>query len=199
MSLKLTEKPKNYIYVDNRKIKIKPYFKNVLICLEVEDDEIFTDVEKIEICAKILIASKVSSLQEKAKILNEVFKSLSENNEQQQIKSFDFKQDADYIYSAFMQTYNIDLLSKKYNKMHWNEFVALFSGLPENTRIMQIIDIRMKPLPKPTKYNAEQRSELMRLKALYRVKTSKKDSDKQLADGLRKIAEALEGMAKKGG
>lgn len=199
MSLKLTEKPKNYIYVDNRKIKIKPYFKNVLICLEVEDDEIFTDVEKIEICAKILIASKVSNLQEKAKILNEVFKSLSENNEQQQIKSFDFKQDADYIYSAFMQTYNIDLLSKKYNKMHWNEFVALFSGLPENTRIMQIIDIRMKPLPKPTKYNAEQRSELMRLKALYRVKTSKKDSDKQLADGLRKIAEALEGMAKKGG
>ena len=82
--------------------------------------------------------------------------------------------------------------------MHWHTFMALFSGLPEETRIMQIISIRAKPLPKPTKYNAEERQQLMRLKAIYRLEISEEERERQLATGLWKLAEMLQSMAKKG-
>lgn len=53
----------------------------------------------------------------------------------------DYEADADYIYAAFYQTYGIDL-SDQSLKLHWHQFQALFAGLPEDCRIMQIIGYR---------------------------------------------------------
>lgn len=43
------------------------------------------------------------------------------------IEVYSFRHDDDYIYSAFMQCYNIDLLNVEY--MHWWKFRALFRAL----------------------------------------------------------------------
>lgn len=51
----------------------------------------------------------------------------------------DYESDADYIYSAFMQTYGIDLQTVD---MHWHKFQALFIGLPEDTKIKQAMSYR---------------------------------------------------------
>lgn len=58
-------------------------------------------------------------------------------------KLYDFEIDASYIYAAFLQEYKVDLsLSVDELSLHWWQFLALFRSLPDNTRIMQRIDLR---------------------------------------------------------
>ena len=59
----------------------------------------------------------------------------SENGE----KAVDYIIDADYIYSAFLEQYSIDLIS---SDMHWYKFQALFKGL-HDTKLNEIIGYRL--------------------------------------------------------
>lgn len=196
--MKLTEKPKTYIYFQNKKIKLKPYFWNVLRCDEILSDEILNDKDKIMLCFNALVKQKRKwkTTDEKLKLLEEIFCFLSNgdmaNGETKKV--FDFQQDADHIYAAFLQIYKIDLFSRKGRRLHWHQFMSLFSALPDTTRMMQIIEIRTKPIPKATKYNGEERQQLMRLKAIHKLKISEAEQEKQLASGLWKMAEMLESM-----
>ena len=50
-----------------------------------------------------------------------------------------YQYDGDYIYSAFMQAYGIDLLE---TDLHWHKFLALMNGLPDCTRLSAIMGYR---------------------------------------------------------
>lgn len=52
----------------------------------------------------------------------------------------DYKLDADYIYSAFMSQYGIDLLEVE--ELHWHKFLALFKGLKDDEVICKIMSYR---------------------------------------------------------
>lgn len=52
---------------------------------------------------------------------------------------YSYKQDADLIYCAFYAQYHVDL--EKEN-IHWWKFLALFRGLDENCKFMQIVRLR---------------------------------------------------------
>ncbi len=52
----------------------------------------------------------------------------------------DYMLDADYIYSAFMSQYGIDLLEIK--ELHWHKFLALFKGLKDDEMICKIMSYR---------------------------------------------------------
>ena len=54
-------------------------------------------------------------------------------------KLYDYIEDGEYIVAGFMQAYNIDLTTCK---MHWHLFKALFIGLPDDTKIKQIMSMR---------------------------------------------------------
>ena len=60
------------------------------------------------------------------------------NNKQKQIYSYEF--DAEYIYSAFMEQYRIDLNKIKY--LHWWKFKALLVSLNENILFSKIMGYR---------------------------------------------------------
>ena len=62
-------------------------------------------------------------------------------------KVFDFEYDADYIYSAFMHDYNIDLNTID---MHWWKFKALLNGLSEDNKLVKIMGYRSMDLSKIT-------------------------------------------------
>lgn len=51
----------------------------------------------------------------------------------------DYVQDGEYIYAGFMQAYGINLLDCD---LHWHQFKALFVGLPDDTKIKQIMSMR---------------------------------------------------------
>lgn len=53
----------------------------------------------------------------------------------------DYQLDADYIYSAFMSQYGIDLL--EVDELHWYKFLALFKGLKDDEMICKIMSYRL--------------------------------------------------------
>ena len=67
-----------------------------------------------------------------------------EIKEEKQIYSYEF--DDEYIYSAFMEQYKIDLNSIRY--LHWWKFKALMNSLNENTQFVKIMGYRSIDLSK---------------------------------------------------
>ena len=65
-------------------------------------------------------------------------KNIGSNNNSKQIYSYEY--DSQYIYSAFMQQYNIDLQDIDY--LHWWKFKAMFENLNENTKFVEIMGYR---------------------------------------------------------
>ena len=88
------------------------------------------------------------------------------NQEKRSDKLLDLKQDADYIYSSFRQI-GINLYDEFY-KMSWWEFQAILNGLPENTQIKKIIEIRAW---KPSKGDSvDKKRQMKELQKYYRLK-----------------------------
>lgn len=80
---------------------------------------------------------------------------------------FSYEHDADYIYSAFMQAYGLDLAR---HPLHWWQFRALFRSLPEDTQLVKIIGYRTMKLP--AKMSKEQRQHYEKLKRVYALPQS---------------------------
>lgn len=80
---------------------------------------------------------------------------------------FSYEHDADYIYSAFMQAYGLDLARKS---LHWWQFRALFRSLPEDTQLVKIIGYRTMKIP--PKVSKEQRQHYEKLKRIYALPQS---------------------------
>lgn len=77
---------------------------------------------------------------------------------------YDIRYDGDYIYSSFLQAYDIDLFDAQ-GELHWRKFNALLSGLPEGTKFMEVVKIRKW---KPQKGDsAEYKEEMRRLQKDY--------------------------------
>lgn len=106
-------------------------------------------------------------------------------------KLTDYDQDADLIRAAFFQAYKIDLWTEK---MHWLKFTALLAGIPDGTRYSDVLSIRARPMPEPTKYNAEERANLARAKAEYAVKMTEKEQADSRQRGLLAVAQGLLSM-----
>lgn len=128
-------------------------------------------------------------------LLNLIFKEIvqlpKKPTRQAGIKVIDFDLDSDYIYASFLQAYGIDLTSR-IGRLHWKDFTALFGGLPEGTKIKEVMKIRSAELPSPTKYNYKERINLMELKSYYALPVEGGGGQ----DGLNALFHALEAQAK---
>ena len=111
-------------------------------------------------------------------------------------KGFDFVQDAPYLYAAFRQAYGVDLFAQQ-GRLHWWAFCAMLDALPGNTKSSEIVQLRLRPLPAPTRHNARERAELIRLKRIYALRLSAQERQRQLQDGLRKMAACMLQMAQR--
>lgn len=62
--------------------------------------------------------------------------------------AFDFVKDSEYIFSAFLGAYNIDLTTAN---LHWWKFKALFKALPDDCQMCKIMmyrTVNLKDVPK---------------------------------------------------
>lgn len=71
---------------------------------------------------------------------------------------FNIKYDGEFIFSSFMQAYNIDLIEQQ-GKLHWQKFNALLSGLPDGTKFVEVMKIRAW---KPSKGESSKEKQKMR-------------------------------------
>ncbi len=95
------------------------------------------------------------------------------NKKYNQIYSYEF--DDNYIYSAFLQQYNVDLQETKY--MHWWKFKALFDGLNENTEIVKIMGYRSINLAQIK--DTEKRKYYKKMKSLYALPDMRTQEEKE--------------------
>lgn len=169
---------------------LTPSFDNVLQMYQAIEG--LDSWDKPEVMLSYLVKQKVKPSLE---LLQAVSKVLFPPSKGGGDKAFDFVQDSPLIYAAFMQAYGMDLVEQQ-GKLHWWKFQSLLNGLPSNTRFSEIVSIRMKPIPAPTKYNKEEREELMRLKAVYALNLTSKEREEQLQRSLWNVAKYLQSVAK---
>ncbi|ACA54450.1 hypothetical protein FDC45_15565 [Clostridium botulinum] len=89
-----------------------------------------------------------------------------------QIYLFNF--DDDYIYSAFLDQYGIDLQDIEY--LHWWKFKAMFKALKEDNEIVKIMGYRSMDLSKIK--DKEEKNYYRRMQELYKIPIAKDEKDK---------------------
>lgn len=99
----------------------------------------------------------------------------AENGVQKEIKIYDYEYDDEYIYSAFLQQYGIDLQDIKY--LHWWKFKAMFNSLTDDTKIVEIMGYRAIDLNSIK--DKEEKKRYKRLKNIYRLPDMRSEKEKQ--------------------
>lgn len=90
-----------------------------------------------------------------------------------QIYSYEF--DDEYIFSAFLEQYGIDLNEIKY--MHWWKFKALFNSLNEKTQFVKIMSYRNMNIAKIK--DKEMKSHYKKMQELYKLPDMRTEEEKE--------------------
>lgn len=77
-------------------------------------------------------------------------------------------EDAEYIYSSFLQCYGIDLIDVQ-GELHWDKFNALLQGLSDDSKFMRVVEIRGREEP-TGKGTQKERDHLREMKKKYELK-----------------------------
>lgn len=86
---------------------------------------------------------------------------------------YDIDQDAEYIYSAFMQVYSIDLTTAS---LHWWQFRAMLHSLPDSCLFCKIMGYRAVSLSQIK--DKDERNRIGQKQALYRLRNGKTEEEK---------------------
>ena len=182
-----------------RRIKLYASFDRVLAFLDVLRGKSMTedDTEKTALFLLFgdqrLTAAEAQDALEKARAI--LFAEPDRGSGGPRV--LDFRQDAELILAAFRQAYGIDLF-REHGSLHWLEFLALLSGIPQGTRLAEVMEIRACKVPPVTKNNHEQIKALMKAKAKYAIRMSEEERQAQWQAGLQNLAKQMIGSAKAG-
>ncbi|QKG73694.1 hypothetical protein GE023_005080 [Streptococcus canis] len=128
---------------------IPPELKPKLALAKLTDDENFKDMNAMEalkvyaeIFEKYIQVTRAIDEVDRYDIEGNVLPKKPKDDPDSDDKPlFNIKYDGEYIFSSFMQAYNIDLIEQQ-GKLHWQKFNALLSGLPDGTKFVEVMKIR---------------------------------------------------------
>lgn len=86
---------------------------------------------------------------------------------------FSYSQDHAYVVAGFRQAYGMSL--EDIHRTHWWEFQALLSGLPEGTRLSQIMRIRSMDID--PKASPAEKLRIQKAKSLVRIRKRKRKGE----------------------
>jgi len=170
-------------------------FDTVLRVLDLQRDTLFLPHERLALSVKILAGKQATKLpvEKQQELISKIFDEYINDNShpvKPGPRVLDFTQDAEAIYASFRQAYGIDLYEEQ-GRMDWRIFMALFQGLPENTKIREIMSIRGREIPEPTKYNAKEIAALMEAKAYYAIRISEDEAEQAFQSGVDRLTATL--------
>ena len=176
--------PTTYEYKD-LEIEIDLTFDNVLDLFDVLGMKELAEFHRAELCLVLLFGDGVIDPEDTIEVWNDVFDRFLDSTKGEVVRYdiagnpmptkvseplIDLDQDAEYLYSSFVQAYGINLIQKQ-GELHWLEFKALLNGLPENTIIKQIIHIRSY---EPGEHDSkEYKKQMQDLQDFYRLEVDK--------------------------
>jgi hypothetical protein len=146
------------VTVDGRFYRLDFDFRNVLLMMETLGRDDLLPEAREYLALKCLTRHPKNVTKVLAAVRGLLFESTPGSGE----RLTSFEQDAPMIRAAFRQVYGIDLFR---DKLTWFEFKELLQNLPDGNRYEEVLGIRARPLPAPTKYNAKEREWLMKAKA----------------------------------
>lgn len=149
-----------------KRYRLNLAFDRVLSAMDLLEEQTLFEEDRVRAALGLLVRGKPPRSPE---LLKAIFDHFPKSGEPGGPRVFDFGQDGALIYAAFWQAYGVDLQAMR-GKLHWFAFLALLEALPEDTRFSQIVDIRSRPVPAATKYNAQEIAWLLRQKARFALK-----------------------------
>ena len=160
-------------------VKIRNDFRESIKFELLMQDNKIKDIDKIAIALNLYYCEVPRDIE---KAIDEMLwfyrggkeiKTSQEGKESKQIYSYEF--DDELIYSAFKDQYNIDLNSIRF--LHWWKFKALFEGLKEDNRIVEIMGYRAVDLSKIKDKDEKTRYE--KLKKIYALPDMRTQEQKE--------------------
>ena len=189
--MKLYESLPDSVIVNGRKIKLDLDFRNVLRMMDILQTDDLTSEAREWLALRCICRHPRKGMLEAVKNLLFV---PGEHKARERV--MDFVQDADLIRAAFEQAYGIDLTK---DRIHWLRFVYLLAGLPDNTRLSEVISIRSRPIPEPTKYNQKEIQALIEAKTAVALKMSEEERMSRYRRDVMGVAALLINMAEGSG
>ena len=196
MNIRLYEAIPTGVTVDGRFVPCNFDFRNVLKMLDVmQREDIYPDARDF-LCVKCvaLHPRKIKDASAVFKAIGELLFEKTPDSGGERVTSFE--QDAGMIRAAFRQVYNIDLFR---DKLSWFEFTELLHNLPEGNKYSDVLGIRARPLPAPTKYNQKEREWLLNAKQRFRIHLTEAEAAKKYDHDVNSIFAGLMSMIPKDG
>lgn len=191
MNLKLYDRIPEGVTVDGTFYRCDFDFRNVLKMLDLmQREDIIPDARDF-LCLKCLIKRPRNVRKVFAAVLDLLFEKDADKDAK---RVTSFEQDAPLIRAAFRQVYRIDLFR---DKLTWFEFTELLHGLPDGNRYEDVIGIRIRPIPAPTKYNQKERQALMEAKQRVALHLTEAEQAKKYDKDVTKIFAGLMSMIPK--
>jgi hypothetical protein len=190
--MKLYERLPERVTVDRRSYRLNLDFRNVLRMMD--------ELDRDDIMPEARAYNAIKCLTNRPKNVPKVLEAVKgllfqEKPKKDAQKVTDFVQDAGMIRAAFRQAYGIDLYR---DRLHWIEFSELLNAIPEGSRYAEVVGIRVRPMPAPTKWNAQEREWLMKAKADVAIHLSEKEQAKKYQEDVAKVFSGLMGIIAKG-
>jgi hypothetical protein len=188
--MKLQDRLPEGVEVDGKFYKLDFDFRNVFRMIDILDEENLMPEAREYNALKCLTKHPRNVHKVLSEVKKLLFKSPRKASGQ---KVTDFIQDAGLIRSAFRQVYGIDLYR---DRLHWIEFTELLNAIPEGNRYSEVVGIRARPIPAPTKWNQNERNWLIRAKSDVALEMSEKERAERYDKDVQNIASFLMGWAK---
>lgn len=191
--MKLQDRLPDGVTVDGRFYKMDFDFRNVLRMIEILDrDDLMPEAKAYNalhcLCKRPRNAVKVCEA-----VKGLLFTaSRKKAHKTDQTRVTDFVQDAGMIRAAFLQVFGIDLYR---DKVHWIKFTELLSAIPEGNRYSEVLGIRSRSLPEPTKWNQKEREWLIKAKHDVALDLTEEEQAAQYQRDVNNIADVLMAMA----
>ena len=187
--MKLQDRLPDGVTVDGKFYKLDFSFRNVLRMIDILDDDTLMPESRAYNALHCLCKRPKNALKVLEAVKGLLFKAPRKKGGQ---RVTDWVQDAGLIRAAFRQAYGIDLYR---DDLHWIEFTELLNAIPEGNRYSEIVGIRARPMPEPTKWNQKEREWLLQAKADYALDLTDKEQAEQYKRDVANLAEVLMAMA----
>ncbi|MGG3528919.1 Gp15 family bacteriophage protein [Bacillus pseudomycoides] len=194
----LTERNVDRFHWHGVDIELNLSYDNILVMFQLFDDKKVSDNAKLPVALNMLVVERSLLAQlngeQQNKLLVDIFKAKlnidldkkervneitnkdnstdGEDEAFQEVPVVDFTIDAERIFSSFLFDYNMNLIEQQ-GKLLWNQFLALFNNLSEETPMKTAIKYRTCEVPKKTKDNADQVKDIKKKKAFYELPKAK--------------------------
>ena len=169
------------VNIDNKEYEINSDFRTSILFELLMQDGIIDEDDKILMALQFYYPDIPENIKEAIEQMlwfyrcgKDVSSSKGNGKSKGVTQIYSFEYDDDYIYSAFLDQYGVDLQDIEY--LHWWKFKAMFKSLKDDNMIVKIMGYRSMDLSKVK--DKEQKAYYKRMQKLYEIPISKDEQNK---------------------